>query len=206
MRAALGRRDRVDLVDDHGLRVAKQLARSRRQHQVERLRRRDQDVRRMAQHRRALAGRRVAGADRNADVEGEAAQRSPQIALDVVGERLQRRDVDEARSRLARRRALTHELVECPEERRERLARACRCRDQDVLAGCDRRPGLGLGGRWGLEGVLEPRADLWRKCAEWHHHRRYRPGRPASSRARARTASIIGSVSRPVKVFCWLGW
>ena len=30
--------------------------------------------------------------------------------------------------------------------------------------------------------------------------------RPASSRARATTASSIGSVSRPVKVFCWLTW
>ena len=28
----------------------------------------------------------------------------------------------------------------------------------------------------------------------------------ASSLARARTASVIGSVSLPVKVFCWLGW
>ena len=29
---------------------------------------------------------------------------------------------------------------------------------------------------------------------------------PASSTARAKTASSIGSVSRPVNVFCWLGW
>ena len=28
----------------------------------------------------------------------------------------------------------------------------------------------------------------------------------ASSLARANTASIIASVNRPVKVFCWLGW
>jgi hypothetical protein len=31
-------------------------------------------------------------------------------------------------------------------------------------------------------------------------------GSPANSRARTSTASIIGSVSRPVNVFCWLGW
>ena len=30
--------------------------------------------------------------------------------------------------------------------------------------------------------------------------------RAASSRARANTSSIIGSVSLPVNVFCWLGW
>ena len=29
---------------------------------------------------------------------------------------------------------------------------------------------------------------------------------PPSSLARAKTASSIGSVSLPVKVFCWLGW
>lgn len=29
---------------------------------------------------------------------------------------------------------------------------------------------------------------------------------PASSRARSSTASVIGSVRRPVNVFCWLGW
>jgi hypothetical protein len=29
---------------------------------------------------------------------------------------------------------------------------------------------------------------------------------PAIAAARAKTASSIGSVSFPVKVFCWLGW
>ena len=29
---------------------------------------------------------------------------------------------------------------------------------------------------------------------------------PASWRARVKTASSMGSVSFPVKVFCWLGW
>jgi hypothetical protein len=33
-----------------------------------------------------------------------------------------------------------------------------------------------------------------------------RAGRPAWVRARVRTASSIASVTRPVKVFCWLGW
>ncbi|GAA4485789.1 hypothetical protein GCM10023191_010900 [Actinoallomurus oryzae] len=32
------------------------------------------------------------------------------------------------------------------------------------------------------------------------------PGRPAYVRARVRTVSSIASVTRPVKVFCWLGW
>jgi hypothetical protein len=35
---------------------------------------------------------------------------------------------------------------------------------------------------------------------------RHRTQASASSRARDRTASSIGSVSLPVKVFCWLTW
>src|SRR6185437_3902987 len=30
--------------------------------------------------------------------------------------------------------------------------------------------------------------------------------RPAATRARVKTSSSIASVTRPVKVFCWLGW
>ena len=60
VRSALARNDGVDLVDDHRLHVAQDLARLRRQHQVQRLRRRDQDVRRCAPDRHPLALRRVA--------------------------------------------------------------------------------------------------------------------------------------------------
>ena len=66
------------------------------QHQVQRLGRRDQDVGRLAQHRLALALRRVAGADRDRQLGADPAQRRAQVAVDVVGQRLQRRDVDEA--------------------------------------------------------------------------------------------------------------
>ncbi len=68
VRAALGGGDGVDLVDDHRLDRAERLPRARGEHQVERLGRRDQDVRRVAQHRRALALGRVAGADADAHV------------------------------------------------------------------------------------------------------------------------------------------
>ena len=84
VRAALGLRDRVDLVDDHPLGVAEDLARPRGQHQVERLGRRDQHVGRLAQHLRALALRRVAGADGDLDLAADALQRRAQVALDVV--------------------------------------------------------------------------------------------------------------------------
>ena len=67
----------VDLVDDHDARGLQHLARALRgQQQVQRLRRRDEDVRRRAQHRRALALRRVAAAHRRGDAHRRAA-RSP---------------------------------------------------------------------------------------------------------------------------------
>jgi len=40
-----------------------------------------------------------------------------------------------------------------------------------------------------------------------HHERGMeRTQNPQASHARANTASSMGSVSRPVWVFCWLGW
>jgi len=55
--------------------VAKQLARPRRQHQVERLGRRDQDVRRVGAASPRARGPACRRCDRNADVETEATQR-----------------------------------------------------------------------------------------------------------------------------------
>ena len=71
------------------------LARLAREHQVERLGRRDQDVRRVADHVAPVLLRRVAGADADPDVGADPAQRRAQVLLHVVGERLERRDVDE---------------------------------------------------------------------------------------------------------------
>ena len=61
--AALGLRHRVDLVHDHPLGAAQDLARPRGEHQVERLGRGDEHVGRLAQHLLALALGRVTGAD-----------------------------------------------------------------------------------------------------------------------------------------------
>ena len=96
VRAALGRGDRVDLVDDDRLDVAQHVARLRGQHEVQRLGRGDQHVGRRAADRHALLLRRVAGPDRDLDVGPDADQRRLQVALDVVAQRLQRRDVDDA--------------------------------------------------------------------------------------------------------------
>ena len=78
MGAALVRRERVDLVDDHGPRGRQHRAAGFRAEQdVERFRRGDDDVRRRAAHALALAGRRVAGAHPGADLDvGQAAARA----------------------------------------------------------------------------------------------------------------------------------
>ena len=69
MRAALRAGDRVDLVDDDGARCAEHSSSAHaRQHDVQRLGRRDEDVRRLAQHSRARRRRRIAGANRDADL------------------------------------------------------------------------------------------------------------------------------------------
>ena len=65
VRAALVAGQGVNLVDDHRLDRAQQLAALvGRQQQIERLGRGDQNVRRMAQHRLTLRGGRIAGAHR----------------------------------------------------------------------------------------------------------------------------------------------
>ena len=155
--AALGLRHRVDLVDDHLLGAVEDLRRLAGEHQVQRLGGGDEDVRRVADHRLALPLGRVAGADGDLDVGADAAERRAQVLLDVVGERLQRRDVDEAGAVGGR---LGDHPVERPQEGGQRLARAGRRADQRVLAGGDRRPCLRLSRRGGVEGALEPLPDL----------------------------------------------
>jgi hypothetical protein len=158
VRATLGLGDGVDLVHDDPVDVGEDLARTRGEHEVERLGRCDQDVGRRAEHRLALLLRRVAGADGHRHVAANAAQRRAQVALDVVGERLQRRDVDESRAGLRGR--LRHQAVEAPEECGERLARSSRRREQRVVATRDRRPGLLLSLGRAIEGAREPITNL----------------------------------------------
>ena len=67
MRPAFGARDGVHLVDDDRLHLGQRLARRRRQHQEQRLRRGDQDVRRLGDQLAAPRGRSVAGPHADAD-------------------------------------------------------------------------------------------------------------------------------------------
>ena len=167
--AALRRGDRVDLVHDRPLHALEHVARLRGEDEVERLRRRDEDVRRAAAHRLALALRRVAGADRDLDVGPDAAQRRPQVALDVVGQRLERRDVDEARVAVVVGQRIGGQAVDAPEEGGERLARAGGRGDQRVRPGGDGRPGLRLHGGRLRERVREPVANTGGEGIERSH-------------------------------------
>ena len=157
VRAALGRGDGMDLVDDQRLDVGEDLARPRGHHQVQRLGRGDQDVGRVAQHRLAILLRGVAGAQPDRDVGPDPGQGRPQVAFDVVGEGLERRDVDEL-DPAAEPLGLARQAVDPPEERGQGLAGAGWRADQRVGAGGDRRPARRLGGRRPLEGALEPGA------------------------------------------------
>ena len=119
---------------------------------------------------RTPAGRRrgVAGADRDGDVgrlgspSRAAAWPMPtsgraQVALDVDGEGLHRRDVEHpAALQRLRRRGRRGQPVERPQERRQRLARAGGGHHEGVVAGADRVPGPGLGGGGRGEGAAEP--------------------------------------------------
>ena len=89
----------VNLVEDQRLDTAQRVARLRGEHQVQRLGRRDQDVRRLLDQLAPLLRRRVAGAHRDAHLRLEPGERAAQVALDVVVERLQRRDVENAQPR-----------------------------------------------------------------------------------------------------------
>ena len=77
--------------------------------------------------------------------------------MDVVRQRLERRDVDDLR-RIRERRleTLSHQVVDSGQKGRERLARSRRRGNEGVAAGLDRRPSFGLRGGRGGETVGEP--------------------------------------------------
>ncbi len=106
VRAALVRRDGVDLIHDHRLGAAQHgPAPLRGDQEIQRLGGGDQDVRRVLEHGRPLRGGRVAGPDRHPDIRrsqselaghrGDLTQRCLQVLLDIRRQRLQRRHVDD---------------------------------------------------------------------------------------------------------------
>ena len=108
MCAALVICHRVNLIDDYRRDVGEQRTRLlRREHNEERLRRRDEHVRRLLQHPLPFRSGCIAGSHRRADLckrhalllreSHELAERDLEILANVVRERLERRDVHDQR-------------------------------------------------------------------------------------------------------------
>ena len=164
MHPALGGGKGVDLVDDDRLHRAQGLPRLRAQDQVEGLRRRDQDLGRVPRVQPTLLRTGVPRADaypRRSEARRlpgpeplglgrDPGEGGPQVALDVVDQRLERGDVEDANpGRVGRRAAAEH--VDRGEEGREGLAAARRCYEERVLAAGQPRPTRLLHGRWSVE-------------------------------------------------------
>ena len=93
--AALARGERVQLVEDHIFEGAEQLGGAlMRQHQRDLLRRGQQDVGRQHALAGAARGRRVAGARLEPDRQRHLRDRRGEVARDVDGQRLERRDIE----------------------------------------------------------------------------------------------------------------
>ena len=220
VRAALGRRECMNLVDDDGFDRGQGGCRLRAEHKVERLGCRHQDVRRIADLLLAFPLRRIAGADRDpgpAERQPEpfgdaldADQRRAQGALDVVNQRFQRRDVEHAHAgvRVHRQRA---EPIDRGEERGQCFAAAGGCDQQRVFAVDDARPAARLHPRRLAETVVEPalggRIKHWprrrtaprtaRAPCRWYRPRRRFCRRGSASRGRNAAPCRRGNAGSP---------
>ena len=138
----------------------------RGEHQEQRLRRGDQDVRRAADDLATVPGRGVARAHADADGRrglaqpqgglGDAGEGGPQVALDVDRQRLERGDVEHPTALLGRRMRIPDQRVEGGQEGRQGLAGPGRRDDQRVLPRRDGLPRPGLSGRGLGEHLGEP--------------------------------------------------
>ena len=137
--AALRRDQRMQLVKHDIAQILEETPRvGRGDEQRELLRRGEQYVRRRQLLALALVRRRIAGAGLHRDGQAHLADRLGQVALDVDGKRLERRDVErvDAAMRLARPAlGLIGELGQAGQEAGERLAGACRRDQQHRAAG-----------------------------------------------------------------------
>ncbi len=160
--------DGMNFIDDDGVDAAEMLAAFERGEQdVERFGSGDENVWRALEHGAALGGWGVSGADGGADgraevaaFEGELldfAEGSFEVFLDVVGERLEGRDVDDGGSGgEAVFEGFAEEAVNADEERGEGFAGAGGRGDERGCGGEDVGPALllGFGGR--AEAACEP--------------------------------------------------
>ena len=191
--------DRVDLVDDDVLDAAQDLAGLAREEEVQALGGRDEDVGRAARDLAAVLGRGVAGPAGDGDpgrwfaqVLGrvaDAGERRPQVAFHVVGQGLERGDVEDADvawlAPLWRRARVLGEAVDGVEEGGQGLAAPRRRVDERVLATRDRGPALPPGPGWAPRSsprttpgrrARTVRADRRRSC--WPRTLEYRRTQP----------------------------
>ena len=134
----------------------------------------------MALHRPADLSGCIAGADGDRDVGGnqsrglhlvpDADQWRPQVAIDVVRERLHRGYIEDAAALAFRRCRLGGQAIEAPEECGQRLAAACRRRHEDVAAGRDLLPATLLDLRGVRESAPKPLSRGGRKQVERVSH------------------------------------
>src|SRR4029077_5713072 len=103
----------------------------------------------------------VLGKPERTQLRVDTGERRLEVAVDVVGERLEGRDIHHVNlvGEAGRLYPGPHQLVDHREKGGERLARAGRGRDQDVPPGRDGRPRRGLRRGCGIEGAGEPAGD-----------------------------------------------
>ncbi len=162
--AALGSGNGVDLVDDHPADTGQRLAGLGGEQQEQRFRGGDEDVGWVAQHLSAFFRRRVSGPEEGVECRERRAaktgggvanscQGSPEVPVDVVGQRLEGRHVQDPASLLAVGNCLVEETVEDPEKCCQRLSGPGRGVDEGVVAARDCLPSRLLsGGRLGKRG------------------------------------------------------
>ena len=178
----------MNLVNDDGFDVAQNLAAAiGGQQDIERLRRGYQDVWRAAQHLAPLFRQRVAGADgstnlahQHAALGGQScdlAQRAIEVLLDIVAQRLQRRDVQNFSAVVQSAvECFAHQAINTNKEGRQRFARSGGRGDKRGASRQNFRPALLL--------RLSRRTELRAKPVR---HERMRPRE--ADRERAREAS-----------------
>ena len=168
MGTAFGPRYCMDLVDNHRADTAEHAASLYRgQHDVERFRRRDQNVRGLSKHPCARGGWRVSRANGDANLWkllafgreplSKLRERPFEISLNVVVESLKRRDVkklNRIRERLFR--SAHDQVVQLPQKRRQRFPGPGWSEYEGVRSAGDRRPTLALRITRLPEGLLEP--------------------------------------------------
>ena len=167
VRTPLGRGDRVHLVDNDRLDAREGLPCGGGEHEVQGLRGGDEDIRRMALQQPAIRGGRVSRPHPDGDLGwlhpepscrlGDPDERGTQVALDIDGERLERRDVEHPGAPVGVFRGRHRgEPVDRPEKRSQRLAGSGGRDDEGVRAAGDRLPCSELCGSGCCERASEP--------------------------------------------------